>query len=104
MSPQRYTMFCCDCGLAHQFQFRIGKDRKGRDRVQFRVKRADLYTQMHRKRKATKGEVDVLKKGEAVVATIDGAMVITLQNGLRRGGVKHRPPKTKARKGKRHGH
>lgn len=96
--PKKYRLFCCDCGLAHNFQFRIGKDGDGHDRVQFRVSRADSYTQAHRKlrSKGRKPKIIFLKKGEAVRATVDGAMVITLVNGLRRGGAKIvRKPKRK---------
>lgn len=88
--PQKYRLFCCDCGLAHNLQFRVGKDGEGYDRAQFRVSRADSYTQHHR-RLVTKGrnsKIVLLKKGEGVRATVDGAMVITLSNGLRRGGAK----------------
>lgn len=83
MSPKWYTLFCCDCALAHQFQFRIHKGK-----VQWRVKRANLYTQMKRKSKEERGHITILKKGEGVRALVDGAMVITLVNGLRRGGSK----------------
>jgi hypothetical protein len=34
------------------------------------------------------GHITILKKGEGVRALVDGAMVITLVNGLRRGGSK----------------
>lgn len=81
--PKRYTLFCCDCGLAHQFHFRVHKDR-----AQFRVRRADSYTQAHRKQKVAKREIELLKKGERVKALIDNVMVITLTNGLRRGGAR----------------
>lgn len=99
MSPKVYTLFCCDCALCHQFQYkvRIGKD--GKPRVIWRVKRANLYTQMKRKHLSEKGHIEILKKGEKVVALVDKAMVITLENGLRRGGSKK-----EKKKGKRRGH
>lgn len=87
--PKWYTLFCCDCALCHQFQFRVGKDGTGHDRVQFRVRRANLYTQMKRKHKSEAGHIERLKKGECVRALVDGVYVINLTNGLRRGGAKH---------------
>lgn len=92
-APKWYTMFCCDCALGHQFQFRVGKGPKGEPRAQFRVRRADLYTQMKRKHKSEKGHISILKKGECVRALIDGVMVISLVNGLKRGGSKQEKPK-----------
>lgn len=93
MSPRWYTLFCCDCALAHRFQFKV----RGKQ-VQFRVKRANLYTQMKRKHKSEKGQITILKKGEAIRALVDGAMVLTLVNGLRRGGGKvERKKKGKSR-------
>lgn len=88
MRPKRYTMFCCDCSLCHQFEFRVGQDRDKKPRVQFRAKRADLYTQMRRKSKVEKKHISSLKKGECVRALVNGAMVVSLVNGLRRGGTK----------------
>lgn len=42
----KYMLMCCDCGLVHEFQFRIvGK------RVQFRARRAEGYTRTERKRR-----------------------------------------------------
>lgn len=100
MSPKWYTLFCCDCALAHQFQFRIWGGDKGqlKPRVQFRVRRADLYTQMKRKHKTEKDHISLLKKGECVRALVDGAMVISLVNGLKRGGTKREQPKKKRKK------
>lgn len=95
MSPKWYTLFCCDCALCHQFQFRIRNEI-----VQFRVKRANLYTQMKRKHETEKGHITVLKKGEKIRALVDGAMVLTLCNGLKRGGGK---VERKKKKGKSRG-
>ena len=100
MAPKVYTLFCCDCALCHQFQYRIRVGGDGKSRVQWRVKRANLYTQMKRKHKSEKGHIDILKKGERVEATVDGAMVITLENGLRRGGKRRLPKKKGKRRGK----
>lgn len=98
MSPKWYTLFCCDCALAHQFQFRIYKSSpKAAPKVQFRVKRADLYTQMKRKHKSEKDHISILKKGECVRALVDGAMVISLVNGLKRGGTKRENKKRKTK-------
>lgn len=87
-SPDVYTMFCCDCALCHQFQFRVGKGPGGKPRAQFRVTRANLYTQMKRKHRSERHHITFLKKGEKIVALVDNAMVITLVNGLRRGGAR----------------
>lgn len=101
MAPKLYTLFCCDCDLCHQFQYRVRFDKHDKPHVQWRVKRANLYTQMKRKHAAAKGKIDLLKKGEKVVALVDGAMVITLENGLRH--AKHKVERRK--KGKRkYGH
>ena len=40
-----YMLACCDCGLVHEMQFRVGKHG-----VQFRARRAARYTQQERKR------------------------------------------------------
>lgn len=88
MQPKWYTMFCCDCALCHQFQFRIAHSPKGKPHVQFRVRRANSYTQLKRKHKSEQGHIARLKKGDCVRALVDNAMVITLVNGLRRGGAK----------------
>lgn len=97
MYPKRYTMFCCDCGLAHQFNFRIHSFSEG-DVVQFRVRRADLYTQRHRKNLAKKGKIESLSKGERIYATRDGVFCLTLTNGLRRGGGAKKADKAKNKK------
>jgi hypothetical protein len=39
-----YLLSCCDCDLAHWFDFRITKN----DKVQFRCKRAPRYTARER--------------------------------------------------------
>lgn len=84
LHPRRYTLFCCDCALCHQLQFKVVTTKRGTQLVRYRVKRADRYTQAKRKHKAERGHIELLKKGEKVVALIDNVMVITLENGLRR--------------------
>lgn len=99
LHPKRYTLFCCDCALCHQFQFRIVTNPKtGEQRIRWRVKRANLYTQMKRKHKVESDRITLLNKGERIEALHDGVMVITLENGLRRGGGKKMPPKKKAKR------
>lgn len=41
-----YLMVCCDCGLAHEMEFRVSKDAK--PRAQFRARRAERYTRKFR--------------------------------------------------------
>jgi hypothetical protein len=31
---------CCDCGLVHRMNFRVGKDNKGKEKIQFQMFRA----------------------------------------------------------------
>lgn len=31
-----YLMKCCDCGLVHRMDFRVAKDKAGRNRIQMR--------------------------------------------------------------------
>jgi hypothetical protein len=35
-----YKMKCCECGLVHRINFRVGVDKNGKERVQFQVFRA----------------------------------------------------------------
>lgn len=42
---KRYMLECCDCGLVHEFQFRVTPISK---RVQFRARRAEGYTRARR--------------------------------------------------------
>lgn len=39
-----YKMMCCDCGLVHELDFRIVKDKRGRSFIQFRARRDDEET------------------------------------------------------------
>lgn len=43
----KYFLECCDCGLVHEFKFRIVDDA-----VQFRARRAERYTARQRKARA----------------------------------------------------
>lgn len=82
-----YTLFCCDCCLAHQLHFRIVMSPKGKRCIQYRIRRADMYTQMMRKKTRS---ITKLNKGEKIKALHDGVMVAVLPNGLRRGKRKKR--------------
>lgn len=88
-APLPYTFFCCDCGLAHQMQFRVveagRKPHPKGHRVQFCIRRADKYTQAHRRARlrGRNSFFTALKKGQGIAATRNGVIVITLANGLR---------------------
>lgn len=90
-------MFCCDCALCHQFQFKIVTGPRGAAAIQYRVSRADLYTQMKRKHKSEKDHIHLMKKGERLEATADGVYMIVLKNALRRGGGKRKKKRSKGR-------
>jgi hypothetical protein len=97
MVPKRYVLFCCDCDLAHQFEFKIIRnakavgDKKVKDRILYRCRRANGYTQAKRKRDAKKtpartgagGGIMALKTGEKLRA-ISPVFVAVLPNGLKR--------------------
>jgi Zn-finger protein len=42
VQPRRknYIMQCCDCGLLHRMNFRIVRDKRGRNFIQFQAFRA----------------------------------------------------------------
>ena len=44
-----YKMACCDCGLVHNMQFRVVKQKNGRLDVKFRVSRNNRSTAMMRR-------------------------------------------------------
>ncbi len=44
VNPKQYIVACCDCGLAHEYQYRL---RKGY--LQMRCRRANGYTRAIRK-------------------------------------------------------
>lgn len=82
LAPKLYTMFCCDCGLAHQFQFRVVADPADPEdlAVQYRVSRSEGYTKAKRESKTEAGHIVRLKKGETFEAK-GPTMLIILQNG-----------------------
>lgn len=47
--PRGYLMVCCDCGLAHEMDFRVVGVRKLQ--AQFRARRANGYTRRERAKK-----------------------------------------------------
>lgn len=97
MVPKKYTLFCCDCCLAHQFEFKIIRNAKShsdkeiKDRIIFRVRRSNGYTQAKRKHESKKtpsttngsGGIMALKTGERLRA-INPVYVAVLPNGLKR--------------------
>jgi hypothetical protein len=47
-----YRMFCCDCGLCHEFQFRLVPIGRGRGRkIQFRARRNNRSTAQKRRQR-----------------------------------------------------
>ncbi len=64
--PRHYTLTCCDCGLTHQYQFRVMKDGSFR----LRCRRANGYTQAFRARDIRVGSKKIARKGSTVTITI----------------------------------
>ena len=50
----RHLWECCDCGLVHDFQFKLIPADRGKKQVVYRLRRAPRYTTQQRKARGNK--------------------------------------------------
>src|SRR6185437_14015880 len=66
-SPRAYLLQCCDCGLVHSVHFRVGQDRKGKQRAHFKVYRNERVTRAVRRKR----NINIVRSAAPVAADKD---------------------------------